>query len=434
MAGRLILCALLAGSILASENLYAQGPPAENYPSFAENPAYYYGGQGPAPNVPYYGPQGVISTGRVIDDEELYQPSPLEAVMRRVLKGSWYRLEYMLWDLEDPGRTLLGSPLDLIADPSEEFAVNDPGTQTTIGVARVLTTDDISLQDVNGLRATIGVPLTIGTLEVRGFAMEQGGDMVNAPELPSVFFSGLFDQFFFPIFLSNFAATSTLTNGEVGSNVFLYDTAFDASFRSNVWGTEAMLIIDTGHFHDTGVRISPMVGGSYFRIQEQLTQVGVFTDVLNGGGDTLVSLIGSDTMNNIYGPTVGLRAELAHKWFNIGVEPKITLGLDTLEARVNTERLRSAADPRVTTTESDTIFSPVGELGLFARANINDNLSFHFAYTWLWAFRITRPHENILYNDNGPLPTPPGIVVDKELSDFIANGWSVGGEFRFGRK
>lgn len=435
MAGRLILSALLAGSILASGNLYAQGygpPPAANYPSFAENPAFYYG-QGPAPNLPYYGPDGIVTTGRVYSNEELYEPSPFEAVLTRVVKHSWYRLEYMLWDLEDPGSVLLGAPLADIPDPTQPFAVVEPGTLNPLGVARVLTTEDISLTDVNGMRATIGVPLSFGALEVRGFAMEQGGDKLNAPELPSLFFVDIFqDGFFFNTEQANFVATSTFTDGAPGDNLFLYDTAFDASFRSDLWGTEALFVIDTGHFHDKGVRISPMVGASFLRIQEDLTQVGVFTDLLNGGTENLVSLINSDTVNNIYGATFGIRAELVHKWFTVGAEPKITVGLDTLQARVNTERLRSNADPRVTTMEKDTIFSPVGELGLFARANINENFSIHFAYTWLWAFRISRPQENIFYNDNGLL-NPPAVVLDREIDDYIANGWSVGGEIRFGK-
>ncbi len=438
MAGRLILSALLAGSILASGNLYAQGfgpPPAVNYPSFADNPAFYYGqGQGPTPGVPYYGPGGITTTGRIFNDEELYEPSPFEAVLSRIVKHSWYRLEYMLWDLENPGNVLLGAPLADVNDPTDFFAVAEPGTLNPLGVARVPTTDDFSLSDVNGLRATIGVPLSIGALEVRGFALEQGGDRINAPEIPNTFILPLFQDLGIFTTQSTFIATSTLTGGVPGDNVFLYDTAYDASFRSDVWGTEAMLVIDTGHFHDTGFRIDPMVGASFLRIQEDLTQVGVFTDILNfGAADTLVSLINSDTMNNIYGATFGLRAELVHKWFTIGAEPKITVGLNNLRARVNTERLRSNADPRVTTLEKDTIFSPVGELGLFARANINENLSLHFAYTWLWAFRISRPQENINYNDNGPL-NPPAVVLERELDDYIANGWSVGGEIRFGRK
>jgi hypothetical protein len=386
------------------------------------------------PNVPFYSSDGTISTLRVYNDEELYQPSPFEAVLSRIVTYSWYRLEYLINDVDPPGRTLLGTELENVADVTQEFAVIDPGTQVPIGLARVLTLEDISLKDINGLRATMGVPLSIGTLEVRGFVLEQADDRVNAPEIPNVFFTDIFEDFFDPIEIAQLVATSTFTNGELGNNVFLYDTAFDANFTSDFWGTDAMLVIDTGHYFDRGVRLLPMVGASYFSLQEELTQVGVFSDLLGGGlDDPLVSMINSDSFNHIYGPTIGVRGELVHKWFAIGLEPKVTLGLDTYQNRVNTERLRSENDPRVTTYDKNTTFSPVGELGIFARVNLNENLSFHASYTWLWAARVTRAHENIFYNDNGPL-NPPAIVVDTEIDDFITHGWSVGGEIHFGKK
>ncbi len=127
---------------------------------------------------------------------------------------------------------------------------------------------------------------------------------------------------------------------------------------------------------------------------------------------------------------VGARLELVHRWFTVGVEPKIGLNFNSYRARVSTDNLRQAADPRVETEEDGTIFSPVAELRAYLRVNVTKNFSVFGGYDWFYMSNVTRPYDNIYYNDNG-LAQPPGIVVDTKHRDLMIHGLMVGGELHF---
>ena len=143
-----------------------------------------------------------------------------------------------------------------------------------------------------------------------------------------------------------------------------------------------------------------------------------------------MSIIDSDTSNYVYGPTIGFRAELGLPRVTLGIEPKLTMGVDSLRARVTTQNFRSLDDGTVRTQQKSSIFSPVGEIGLYVRWRVRDNISLHWGYNALWLFQITRPERNIYYNDNGQL-APPGIVLDTEHDDLKLHGMTFGGEIRF---
>jgi hypothetical protein len=61
---------------------------------------------------------------------------------------------------------------------------------------------------------------------------------------------------------------------------------------------------------------------------------------------------------------------------------------------------------------------------------VNPYFSLYAGYNFTYLFRVTRPHDNIYYNDNGP-NAPPGVVVNADTQDMHIQGLNVGGEIRF---
>jgi hypothetical protein len=164
-------------------------------------------------------------------------------------------------------------------------------------------------------------------------------------------------------------------------------------------------------------------------LQEALNQEGVFTDVILS--QDLVSQIDSSTTNDMYGGMAGLRAEMTWKRLTFGVQPRFGLAGNTATATVRTNNFRSLADGEQITSARETLVAPVFDLGVYARFGITKNFSVNVGYNFLWLGQITRPEDNIFYNDNGPFPTPPDIHVDMQKHSISIEGISAGGEFRF---
>ncbi|MEX1230689.1 MAG: BBP7 family outer membrane beta-barrel protein [Planctomycetaceae bacterium] len=400
----------------------AYGPPAADYshvgyPQYGGPPSF----SGPAGFRPVEGVQFCDSDGIAIrqlpeDRGWGYQDTPADRLLKDVARDSWIRIEYLNWDFERPGDTLLGEPVQFIDNPRIPFDVFAGGV--LIGQARVPDTNDIRLSDVNGIRGTFGIPTTMGDFEANFFGFQNEKHLSVARDLPSDI----------PPELGTFVGTSTLVNGALGDNIFLYDNSFQAEWESKIWGTEANFIISPDRGGE-GLKLRPMGGFRYINIREGLNQRGVFDSF--GFLAPLTSTIESQTNNNIYGPQIGLRAELVHRWFTFAVEPKVMLGMNSYQDSVTTTALRSFADPTVKTTASDTDVAAGAELGVNARIRLTDSLFLTVGYNLLWFGNVQRPHEIIRYNDNGPFPNPPDVVTNPNRGDMRLQGLSVGGEFRF---
>jgi len=230
-----------------------------------------------------------------------------------------------------------------------------------------------------------------------------------------------------------------LQNGQVGSTFLIYDQGYGADHHTDVWGTEAKLILDIGPNHN-GLTINPLVGFRYMSFDEQFRQVGLSTipaltvsqsnSVLVTPEPLRASVVDSKAENDLFGLQVGASAEYNNKWITLGAEPRVSLGVNHYEAEVNTSQLRSVFDPNVTTRESETTFAPVFDTSFYGQVHLTPYFSLHASYNYTYLFQVSRPVDNILYNDNGPT-APPGVVVDAETNDMHIQGISLGGEFRF---
>lgn len=375
--------------------------PSGGYVTMSPQPGY------PMGDCPPGGGSQIISN-RIYGDSEEYVPSAFERALTIASKNSWIRLEYLNWSIEDLDETLLGERTLLNTNPNNPFLVG-------AGIVRVPTTEPLSFNDKNGIRGTIGVPLTFGEIEFSAFMLEQASDKVIPANTQTPGF---------------FIGTSTFGDGALSRVVRLYDRDFRASFTSDVWGGEANIIVNTAPPGE-GFKLQPLFGGRYLSLQEQLTQVGSF----NAAGTIapFSSTIDSDNINNLYGMNLGFQAELVHRWFTIGARPKVMLGANTWRARVTTERFTGPADPRRSLQLDGTDFAVLGELQVYGKIHVNESLTLFASYNLMMAANVIRPHKSIRYNVNTVLGVPvSSAFAPKEVfEELTVQGLTVGCEFRF---
>ncbi len=362
------------------------------------------------------GPDGIVTEQLPEDLGGLYGRSPLDDFVMDVVRSTWVRLEYLHWNYKRPGDTILGAPIQGVKDPREPFPVTI-GT-TLGGFAHVESLSGLNLRDNQGIRATVGVALNGGTIEGSIFSFAEGrtGMKEDLPKPEDKVGRTLLE----------YIATSTLTNGEIGHNLFLYDKSFSAYFTSDFWGAEAILVTDP-LVPGPGIKLRSIFGFRFYSLEERLVQRGEFDQ--NGFLiDPLVSTIDSDAKNRIYAPQIGLRLEYVHPLFTVGVEPKMVFGINVYKTRVLTDKLRGFEDPTFMTEREGTKFAPIGDFEVNGRLNLSRNFSLFVSYHILVAAGITRPQNNIYYDDYGPEAPKPGIIVKPAFDNMVIQGLSVGGE------
>lgn len=343
-----------------------------------------------------------------------YEPSPVERFIGVIAKNMWIRTEYLHWDFMDPGDTLLGAPVSGIDDPTRGFQATD-AFGNILGTARILTTNDMHLRDNNGFRGTVGVPLTFGSFEAQFFVFGRATDEVIANDFNRQ-----------PTPNTNLIGTSVLENGNVSNLIFFYDNSFSAEFKTQVWGFDTDVVVNMTET-DYGWNNSAVVGFKYLDVRENLIQRGIFDNL--GTIPPITSVIDSATQNSIYGPSFGIRTEYRYGIFSIGAEPKLMFGVNSYDASVETFDLRQLNDINVRTDTTANQFAAVFDLALQAKVKVREGCVLTVGYDFMWVHGVTRPDDNIFYNDNGGFPTPPGIVLRTKKQDFRLDGWSIGGEF-----
>lgn len=385
------------------------------------------------PGHSYYASDGTITRPHL--EEPNWDPhGPLERFLGNVVTNTWLQVDYQVWQLDDPSG-LLGAPLSTLDDSSEPFPVfdfQDPPNQ--IGTARVPTLNDANLDNIDGVRFTYGVPLTFGDFEAYAFIVEQASERQTGPREPGFVppqdptdpMSPDDTALTNPDVPVDFFATSTRINGDPSNNVQLY-TSFESRFESDIWGAGGKVVWDS-LFASQVIKVRPLLGFQYVNVDERLTIDGEFDD---GVQPVVRTTIDSDTGNHVFGPSTGVEAQVVTPWATLDVEPKFVWGIGRMDASVFTNNFRSNDDPPVLTTGDATKFSPTFDLSISLRVPVSEMLSVHVGYDLLFISRVTRPHENIFYNDRGALPTPPDVVLDMDTTDLFMQAFSVGGVLRF---
>ncbi|MFV0442002.1 MAG: BBP7 family outer membrane beta-barrel protein [Planctomycetaceae bacterium] len=488
---------------------YAFGQPGHlGYPDSYGTPPNMQGpfgpGQGGVGYAPPFSPQAQFGPQRsgpqaetmyemLPQDRGLLYDEDIAALMsaKDKLRGSWFRMEYLNWDMRNPGNTLLGAPVSGISNPRDPFIVNtvdSTGNLVQVGTARVMDMSPVDLQHMQGSRLSFGLPTSNGEFEgvfwgIQATARFRSPEFLEAqayanriPQFDPAFNAVTSFQRQFPLTATDnvnpnavFVATSLMDNGQTSPLLVLYDADFSAKYNIRTWGSEANLMHDLRDPVDGWV-LRSLVGFRYTSHQEELIQHGAFDNrssldqtqttilinsLINGTTfpgtanilDTpLVNTIYSRTNNDYFGGQIGFKTEWANKWFAVGATPKLALGANTYSAAVETRDLRdspSLIDPNnpgngsvIPNPQDDgwrltriekTNWSPAFDLGLHARINLTDWASLHVGYNLIWMHNIARADDVIYYNDNG-LANSPGVVVQPSREDLWMKGISIGGQ------
>ncbi|QDT37403.1 hypothetical protein Pan189_17830 [Stratiformator vulcanicus] len=357
-------------------------------------------------------------------------PSDFHFLGYRLFKPAevWGRIEYLHWGWTDPPNNAYGAQFfyaqgtSVPTDPTTTFnlgnsVIKSDGTALTNGLANDLGL--VSLSGTNGIRGTFGVPLNTGAaFEFSGFVLEQRGFEYARATPPAVALpvtANLFPTDILPVF----------TEGAV------------YSYAADAWGLDFDFVIDPLSPPGDGFHIQPTFGFAYRAVQEQQ---GAEYINFNGTNGTVTGIT-TDVHNNIWGPTVGARFELIHKWLTLGTEPSVLLGVNNVKSRVIATNFLGFSSNR---SRNDFLFSPVFEFDVYARIKINPKARLIIGYDLMRFSHVVRPADNTTYdittanggrafisniNNGSDSVTGINFAPGKSVKVMSLDGISVGLEF-----
>jgi hypothetical protein len=370
-------------------------------------------------------------------------PQPLEGVQRpmsgwdvevpddgtmvghpKLFAGSGFvRVEYLNYNIRNPGDVLMGAPLADNAYPTDPFVIFAPGTFSPTYYGIVPSTKMFDLRDNNGIKTTLGFDLAHGdSVELSAFflAQKKSGYINNDLGISLVDIGGFLFE------LPNVYATSMLLDGQVGNTLYVYNDGYAAFYQSQVWGAEANYLHDLDTYG--AVHFRPMIGARFLNINERMSQYGRFQQL--APVPSFETSIESDTQNYLGGGQIGARVEMVTHLFDFGAEAKWLMLANSMYADVATNNLRFNGDPYVLTSDNTTSVSTGFDLTGWATLHLGPKFDLRIGYNFLWLTGITRPEDNIYYNENG-VTQPAGVVVDMKKHDWSMSGLQLGGTFKW---
>lgn len=372
-----------------------------------------------APIVDHY----VQGPPKLWDDQQ-----PVEWFLGELARRSWLRVEYLHWGMKDLGDSTAGAPVTGITDRDGQFtAFDNLNGGVSTGIAELFSQDNIDLNDASGVRGTWGLDLNGGQMELSFFGTQEAEDSITLSPLRN-FRTGT-DPGTGNEFSPNIALPF-LTSGNVATtanmNALIFDDSASATMASQVWGTELSFLTDT-YMPGEGFHWQWLGGFRYLNLDEQYGFRGVFDD-----GGTIadrVTTVNADTTNNVYGPQIGARAAIVHRWFTLAATPRISFGLNDYNASVSADPLGAGA----TSSSRDEIdFCTITQLTFSGEVHLSTRFSLYGGYDFMWLPTVARPHESILYDSAaGGAGFIPSITVADEVSSFLAQGFSIGATFRY---
>ena len=224
-----MLTALVCAPIQAQDLM---GPPSGNgvqpagFHAFqeADSPGQYHGiplGYQRQP-VGTPGPKPTTIYEELPDDQGFaYDDSPLGRILTDTFRHSWFRSEYLLWNISAPGHVLLGAqplggsvtavnafnPLSNYGNPGVQpltsgvqFArtlqnsllpgVTPAALDQVPGVAMTPGLDSMSINNLNGFRGTFGMPVPTGAVEISSFVLQSSSDTFNGGNINANVYQG----------------------------------------------------------------------------------------------------------------------------------------------------------------------------------------------------------------------------------------------------
>lgn len=400
---------------------------------------------------PYALPQGPGSPGNTTfvelpDDKGFaYEGTPFDRAITDAFRHGSLRLEYLLWDISNPGRNILGA--DVVSpdvnqpDPTQPFDFLIPGQlNQTRAVAPSL--QNVNTSENNGIRGTYSMPFVNGALEASVFALQVSH---RAVPIPTENVIDVLDQDLDLLTTDVINAigavyTPVLINGVIplGGLGLVWDQGYRAELKTRVWGSEGNWV---GNAFDANspLQLSPIFGVRMLQFAEDLRQSGAYNFSVTAADGTVTTSvvqrrISSTTDNYVFGPQFGFRSELVSKWVTFGAQPKVMLGVNSYKAAIQTQNILSPTDPNQVLEEKNTTFGIIGDLEVYSKIHVRPHFNLFVAYNLLWAGLITRPAENIVYNVGGAVGGAGRVsdfMLDVNYSGSLFQGLSVGGELTY---
>ncbi len=274
-------------------------------------------------------------------------------------------------------------------------------------------TSGFDLDEINGIRGTIGFPTRAGTFELSSFVLQ--------PASQDMRFSPRFD----PInLILIYPATTLLDNGiPSDTDMILYDTSYHARLESQMFGADAVFV--AGPYQaNVPIEVHPTMGLKFVQFHEDFFIRG--QDFASGTNH----LIQAKGHNNFVMATCGLRIESHHEFLTLGIEPRLLMGINRHDDSVYTEQIYSPLEAPRLTGEESTDFSAGFELQAYGKVHLGERFTLFAGYNLLFLSDVTRPLNMILYNDAG-LTNPPDISYQKDRQSMFTHGLTVGGELYF---
>ncbi|VAX40085.1 hypothetical protein MNBD_PLANCTO02-310 [hydrothermal vent metagenome] len=318
------------------------------------------------------------------------------------IPGAYFRMEYISWNLKEPGTFFLGEQRSDRLDLSNQALLSNSPLQ-----GQVLSTNGFSFENSPGFRATTGIPLIgIGAVEMSAFVI--GQSTASNRTLPQTLV---------------LPGNTFLSNGTPGTFFFGYDNGASVSMSTRLWGASILLIKQYGPPGE-GFKLQPLGGIKYFALRDKLNQNGDYTS----GVDIAHSVIEADTINHSIGLTAGVRAEFVHRWVTLGIEPRVTIGGGWNRTRVNAQNILSIADPLVSTSINGFAFTPMFEVGAYARVHPTENITISVGFDYMAIANMTRAYNSLRFdNVNGV-----GVVTARNRSlMFDARGFNFSVEWMY---
>ncbi|MFV0442461.1 MAG: BBP7 family outer membrane beta-barrel protein [Planctomycetaceae bacterium] len=409
---------------------YSASPPVTppNAPAVAEIP-------GPRPQQVYeFQPRGDLRG-------PLFEDSPGQDRLRSSLQQSWFRVDYLNWDLKDPGESLVGA--DWInanaRDPLHGFGSSDSLTSVIplarerdgtvrqdLGGAFLIAgqAHDLSPFDFrhrNGIRLNFGFPTEAGNIEANIWGLKKNTDHYRIEPY--------FDNFgtFLVIPAIPLTNNGRLVNPTLDASapMILFDEYMHVQYGQEMYGAEVnyfrKTLRDNDHLH-----VDLMGGGRFIRLREDMLVVG--SDLRNQLNPEILST----SINHLFGPSIGLRAEMEFGIVKLGADTRLTAGFNRHNNTVRTKDL-FLQNPNPTNSSDDhTEFAPIHDLKLYAQVQLTHHIKLRAGYDLLNIFQVSRPQNSVVWDDSGVVDGPINIRADAtNLESFRASGFFVGGEISF---
>ncbi len=422
----------------------------------------YHGAPYSFQRAPVGGPPG--PTPRTVFEELpddsgfVYEDTPLGKILTETIRRSWFRGEYMLWRASGPGGKLLGQqPLNgvphvqLLGEPINQQVSQGVMFSRSVngatGISNAPTLDEISINSLNGFRGTFGIPLPAGQIEISSFVFSKNAGSINASDFiqtavtpnPAVLIGGNVGadgnpavngrtaQFYTqPVFVNGVPSNLTATSPAID-----YDVSYRATLSTSTWGSEVNYVSETSDPNSI-FQLHPSYGLRYFNYRDKLLQFGQYNvpNALNPlTNDVIGRTINSSANNNLFGPQLGLRAELVHSRFAIGVEPKIMFAINTWQSSLDTSKVFGTTDRAQNLTSNGATFSPLFDAKFYGNIALSKNVSTYISYNFLYAGQLNRSFNDIIYNQNAAGQSD--FQLKRQFSESILQGMSFGFDFRY---